>query len=448
MYDRIPKKKTQFQAISTGYVPRELQAKLHRDVKRFSVLVMHRRFGKTVFSVNHMIDKALRNPLNRPQYAYIAPFRDQAKKVAWEYMKEYTSHIPGADPNEADLRVDIPRPSRGDHIRLMLLGADNPKGLKGMYLDGVVPDEYAEMYPSVWTEVLRPMLSDRLGWAMFLGTPKGRNHFFELFNYAQTSGNAEWFSAMYKASETNIIPAAELESARATMSEDEYLQEYECSFQAGLVGAYFSKEIMQAEKDNRFGRVPFDPSLPLDTYWDLGINDSSAVWFVQQLRLDYRIVSYFEEPDLNIPKLVRMVKDVASQNQCDLGRFILPHDAKVRDLGTGKSRFEVFKSLGCKVTIVPKVEDKGASIHAARMIFPKCQFDGVRCKRGIEALMNYQRRWDSKQSVFSQRPLHNWASNGADAFQQFAMAANDRGIAKEGIMPTTAETNYSLFGRR
>jgi hypothetical protein len=189
--------------ITTGYEPRPLQAKLHLALTRFNVLVIHRRFGKTVFSINEMIDKGLRNPLKNPQYAYFAPFYGQAKRVAWDYLKDYTKNLPGVITNEADLRVEIPRPATGDKIRFMLLGADNPGAIRGIYLDGAILDEYAEMDPTVWGQVIRPTLSDRLGWAIFIGTPKGQNHFHEVYNKAQI--NDTWFTALYKATDTNII---------------------------------------------------------------------------------------------------------------------------------------------------------------------------------------------------------------------------------------------------
>ena len=176
--DRIKK-------VSTGYNPRPLQKIIHFSMKRFNVLVLHRRFGKTVLSINETIDRALRCSLKNPQYAYIAPTYGQAKRIAWEYLKEYTKDIPGAKPNEAELRVDIPRPSSKDKIRFMLLGSENPDTIRGIYLDGVVLDEFAVCDPTIWGQVVRPALADRSGWAIFLGTPKGQNHFFDLYNKAK-----------------------------------------------------------------------------------------------------------------------------------------------------------------------------------------------------------------------------------------------------------------------
>lgn len=437
--------------ISTGYIPRKHQAELHGKLKRFNVIVCHRRFGKTIFGVNETIDQATRNHRVSPgpRYAYLAPFRDQAKRIAWEYQKQYTENIPFRDPNEAELRVDIPtRATTKDKLvkaRLMILGADNPMALKGIYLDGGILDEFGEMHPSAWTEAIRPTLSDYSGWTIFTGTPKGRNHLFDLYEYATKSGDPEWFGAMFKASETGIISQSELDSARRVMSEEEYMQEYECSFSAGLVGAYFSRELDQAEKEKRFTDIPYDPAVPVETYWDLGMNDTTAVWCVQKVGFQFRAIDYFEAPDLSIPEWTKKLRE----RPYNYGTCFLPHDAAARDIGTGKTRQETFRSSGWSRTKIIPRQEKMDSIHACRMIFPKCWFDKTRCEAGIKALQNYQRRWDKKQNVFSEKPLHNWASNGADAFQAFAMGAQDRPSDYDlSDLPTVAETSYNPFSRR
>lgn len=423
-----------FQPISTGYVPRRLQAELHAKLRRFNVLVMHRRFGKTVFTTNEKLDRALRNPLKRPQYAYIAPTFGQAKRVAWDYFKDFWLKIPGSEPNEAELRIDIPRPDKGDFIRAMLLGAENPKTVKGLYLDGVTLDEYAEMNPSIWSEVVRPLLSDRHteaferfgitdnGWANFIGTPKGRNNLYELREYALHENDPEWFTALYRASETGIIPQKELDSARKQMTEEEYLQEYECDFSAGLVGAYFSKELAKAEREGRVTRVPHDPMMPVDLYFDLGFNDVTSVWYVQSSRNRHRVINYFEVCGAGIDSVVKLVRE--RDPSYNFGTWVYPHDVEQHDYSTGRTRLAAFEGLGCRpYEVVPRVQVKMDSINAARMIFGACEFDAINCKLGLKGLAEYQRKWNTKNEVFEESPLHNWASNAADAFQQFAMAA-------------------------
>lgn len=437
------------QRISTGFTPRTHQQILYNKMRRFNVLVMHRRFGKTVFSLNYKLTRALKNPLKRPQYAYLAPNYGQAKRIAWQYLKDYAGKIPGSFANEAELRVDIPRPSQDDFIRIMLLGAENPDSLRGLYLDGAILDEYAQMAPSTWSEVIRPTLSDRLGWAIIMGTPKGQNDFYDKYQMALRMEDPEWFSALYKASETGIISKEELESLRKTMTEEEYEQEYECSFNAGITGAYFGKELTKAEKEGRITRIPYDPMLPVDTYWDLGINDTTVVWFIQTFRGRHRLIDYYEVCGLGVPEIVAEVK----RKPYSLGEWVFPHDVMVRDFSTGKARIQVFNNLGCRPNrVVPKVGTKMESINAARMIFNTCEFDAVKCEKGLKALANYQRKWNDNNQVFEDRPLHNWASNGADAFQQFAMGSRQdsrvtliNGERHVGTELLQAETDYDLY---
>jgi hypothetical protein len=408
------------QVIKTGYDPREHQEELHPALKRFNVLVCHRRFGKTVFAINELIDRALRNRLKNPQYAYVAPFYGQAKRVAWDYFKEYTKHIPGVTTNESDLRIDIPRPHLGDRVRIMLLGAENPTAILGMYLDGVILDEFAEMNPMIWTRIIRPMLSDRNGWALFIGTPRGHNHFYEMHLHAKKHADA-WFTKIFKASETGIINESELLDAKATMAPEEYEQEFECSFSAALLGAYYGKEMEFAEKESRICSVPHEPTVPVDTMWDLGMDDTTSIWFIQQVGRQFRMIDYFEDSGRGFDFYAKILKE----KKYTYREHYLPHDTAVRELGTGVSREETLRSLGVKpVIIVPRqsVED---GINASRLLIPKIWFDEEKCARGITALKNYERKWDPKNKVYLNKALHNWASHAADAFRTGAMALRD-----------------------
>lgn len=437
------------QKISTGYAPRVHQLTLHSKVARFNVIVCHRRFGKTVWAINETLDRALRNPLKNPQYAYFAPYFGQAKRVAWDYLKEYTKMIPGVTVNEAELRVEIPRADRGDKIRIILLGAENPAAIRGIYLDGAILDEFAEMDPTVWSMVIRAALSDRLGWAIFLGTPKGQNHFFDVLETAKkkmADKDPTWYWRIFKASETKVIPESELEAARSVMSEEEYEQEYECSFTAALIGAYYGKEMAKAEKEERICEVPHDPAALTTTYWDLGIGDTTAIWFIQQVGKEFHAIDYFEDSGKDLGHYVRILKEKQQDNGYIYEDHILPHDAAARELGTGKSRQEVLQNLGlrCRILERSRLED---GINAVRLVLKSMYFDINKCARGVQALTNYSKKWDAKNKIFSSAPLHNWASHGSDAFRVFAMGVRDVGASTmRQNLPRKADDSYDILG--
>lgn len=400
------------QHIVIPYSPRVQFLPFHDRKQRFAVLVAHRRAGKTVSCVNELVKGALTCDKPKPRFAYIAPLFKQAKDVAWEYLKEYTAVIPGRDVNETELRVDLPN---GGRIRLY--GADNPDSLRGIYLDGVILDEYADMRPSIWTEVIRPALSDRIGWATFIGTPKGHNDFWK--KWQESENDPAWLRILLKASETGIVNPAELEAARKDMSEDEFAQEFECSFTAAVRGAYYAKDLEQADKEGRLTRVPVE-KIETHTAWDLGIDDSTAIWFYQQVGREVRIVDYYESSGVGLEHYAQVLKEKGYL----YGKHYLPHDAEVKELGTGRSRVETLDSMGVRADVVKmqRVED---GINAVRQLLPRCWFDAERCKQGVEALRLYRKEWNDKTQTFRMNPLHDWTSHAADAFRYLALSIKD-----------------------
>lgn len=433
---------TKIVQIDTGYKPRPLQRKIHNELKRFNVLVCHRRFGKTVLVINEMLDRGLRNNLRNPQYAYIAPNYGAAKRIAWDYIKDFTRHIPNVKVNEAELRVDIHRPPPyDDRIRFMLLGAENPNSLRGIFLDGAILDEFAECDPKIWGEVIRPALSDRKGWAIFIGTPKGQNHFYDI--YHKTIGHNNWYQKIYKASETGVIDQEELEDAKATMSDEEYEQEYECSFNAALIGAYYSKQLRTIEQKGFLSNpVPYDPALVVNTAWDLGMGDSTAIWFWQQYGNEIRIIDHYEASGEDIPHYVKIIK---SKNYV-YGRHVLPHDAAARSLETGRTRQQALEKLGVRGEIQKRqsIED---GINAVRLLLPRCRFDNILTKYGVQCLMNYQKAYDAKNKVFQNKPKHDWTSHSADAFRVLALALREpEDEYRRSRLPRQALSDYDIFG--
>jgi len=375
-------------------------------------MVCHRRAGKTVATINDLILRTAHCRRSNPRGAYIAPLHKQAKDAAWDYLKDYGLTIPGAEARESELSLELPY---GGRVRLY--GADNPDALRGIYLDEVVLDEYAQMRDGLWSEVIRPALADREGNATFIGTPMGRNAFASLWGRAES--DPAWFSLMLKASESGILPAAELAAARQEMSADQYAQEFECSFDAAVQGTYYAALIRQAEEEKRIGAVPWEPRLPVHSAWDLGIGDSTAIWFFQQSGLEIRVIDYHENNGVGLSHyagelLARKAKGWA------FGEHILPHDAEVRELGSGKSRVETLQGLGINPRVLPAMPvDDG--IQAVRALLPRCRFDAGCCGRGLEALRQYRRGYDERLKAFRGRPLHDWTSHGADAFRYLAM---------------------------
>lgn len=434
----------QQRTIDTGYKPRPLQKKLHLSLKRFNVLVCHRRFGKTIFTLNHIIHKALNNTLRNPQYAYIAPTYRQAKRVSWDPLREYARHIPGFNDNKAELIVEIKRTwlPDPDTIKIMLLGSDQPDSLRGIYLDGAIFDEFAQCDPMVWGEVVRPALSDRLGWAIFIGTPKGQDHFYR--TYENAIANPDWFTCIYKASETGIIGSGELEQMKREMDPSEYEQEMECSFTAAIKGSYYGDLIETLHDNNRIGDYVYDPSLPVDTYWDIGIGDSISIWFRQRVSgEEYKYIDYYEINGKSIPEIAAEVK---SRNY-SYGRHVLPWDINTKELGTGKTRLEILRRhlQGVDVQKRQSIDDR---IQASRMLLPKCFFNADNCSKGLKALKNYQKQWDDKKQMFSEKPNHDWCSHAADSFGYSALdnRASFFSAFRHDSLPRMADSDYDELG--
>lgn len=406
--------------VKIPYKPRPIQADMHKELKRWNVLVMHRRFGKTVWAVNHMIKRVLTNPLPRPRVALVAPTFTQAKRIAWDYVKFYAGVIPGVTFNETELRADFPNGGR-----ITLLSAENPDALRGIYLDDCFFDEYGMQNPRVWGEVVRPALSDRQGSATFLGTPAGHNHFWDMLEAAKnqlSEGSDDWYYRICKASETSIVKDEELKAAKASMTEEQYEQEFECSFTAAIIGAYYGKLLSDLDDGGKITRVPYDPAYPVHTAWDLGINDSTAIWFAQIFRGGaVNVIDYYESSGVGLDHYA----DILRQKDYTYGDHLAPHDIEVRELGSGKSRLETAYTLGIKFRVVPKMK-VADGINAARMLIPKCYFDRDNTAEGLECLRQYRQDWDEKRKSFRDTPRHDFTSHAADAFRYLAVGLQNR----------------------
>ena len=397
------------------YSPRPQFEAYHDRKERFAKIVAHRRFGKTVGCINDKIKQAISNPRQfpPPRYSYIAPTFTQAKDVAWSYVKYYCSVIPGIKTSESELFVEFPH----NGARFKLYGADNYDRMRGTYNDDVTIDEPAQMDPRAWPEVIRPTLADFNGGATFIGTPAGRDWFYKVDKDETGAELPGWFRLILKASETKVVPEAELISLRSGLTEEQYAQEFECSFEAAVIGAYYGRLMAAADADKRITGVPYEPTALVYTAWDLGIRDSTAIWFAQVIGREVHVIDYYEASGVDLGHYVREI----TQRPYLYAGHIVPHDAQAKELGTGKSRLEVLETLGLKnitVAAMHRVED---GINAVRTIIPRTWFDARKCSRGIDALKLYRSEYDDKLQALKPRPVHDWTSHAADAFRYLAM---------------------------
>ncbi len=393
------------------YAPRPLQWQFHEQRTRFCVLLCHRRFGKTVAAINDLLREALRSGDSQWRAAYMAPFLGQAKTVAWDYLKFFTSTIAGTRFSETELKCHLPT---GGTIRLF--GTDNANALRGMYLNDVVLDEPADMPREVWTRIIRPMLADKKGRALFCGTPQGvDNLFYDVWEEAgkEQEGQALWSRFCFKASQTGYIDHGELQAARQSMNREDYLQEFECSFAAAIRGAYFAESIEKLEAQGRITSVPYTPELPVHTAWDLGMDDATGIWFFQVERSgQWRILEYVEDSGQGLRHYVQLLQ----AKPYVYGMHMAPHDIKVRELGTGLSRLEMARQLGIRFNICPSLP-LADGINALRTGLARMWFDAKGCEQGLRALRQYRRQWRPRQEVYSSAPLHNWTSHATDALR-------------------------------
>jgi len=401
--------------IKLKYRPREVFEDFHKRKERWAVLVAHRRCGKTVACINELIVKALLENKKEAQYAYIAPYYAQSKSIAWQYLLKFSEPF-RTNQNQSELWIELFNKSR-----IRLFGADNPDALRGLYLDGVILDEYADMKPSVWGSVLRPLLSDRLGWAVFIGTPKGHNAFYDVFSNAEKQEN--WFVRVLRASQTKLIADAELKDAFGSMTPDQYLQEFECSFEAAIVGAYFGKEMRNLTDESRITNVEYDPMFPCHTAWDLGYSDDTAIFWFQAVHGEIRVLDYHSSNGENIDYYTNLIKSKQLEYGYKYGTHWLPHDARAKTLSSGGK--SVIEQIVTKIPIetlkiVPNLSLQDG-IQASRMALQRAWFD-TKCQEGIECLRQYQREYDEDKKVFRDKPRHDWTSHGADAWRYLSIA--------------------------
>ena len=391
---------------------------LSQGIRR-AVLLWHRRAGKDSVALHWTVRQAGKTP---GVYWHVFPTAKQGRKVIWDGVTRNGRPVLEAWPrerivgrSEADMKLKFE-----NGAVWQVVGSDNyNEALIGANPTGLVLSEYALQDPRAW-DYLRPILAENGGWAVFAYTPRGRNHGYDLFRMAERTDG--WFAQRLTASDTGAVTDDAIAAERASGMPDELIeQEFHCSFEAALVGAIYGRPMADALREGRIGRVPHDPVLPVDTWWDLGVADATAIWFVQRAGGEIRMIDYLEAAGAGIDHYVKALhaKPYVYRDH------IAPFDIRVRELGTGRSRFEQAHSLGLTFRVLPKLP-LADGINAVRTILPRCRFDIGACERGIEALRQYQKEWDDARKCFAERPRHDWTSHAADAFRYGALAVQER----------------------
>lgn len=417
-----------------------------------AVAVWHRRAGKDSTSMNYTITEALENP---GVYWHMLPTQKQARKVVWDGIDRAGRRmIDQCCPKE------LRNATRSQEMQIelksgsiwQLCGSDNFDALVGANPKGVIFSEWSLCNPRAW-DYIRPILAENGGWAIFIYTARGKNHGYTMAEMARN--NPKWFYSRLTVDDTQrpdgspIISQEAIQDDRdAGMSEDMIQQEYYCSFDAAIVGAYYSKEIASAHNDKRIGFVPIEASLQVHTFWDLGIGDDMTIWFVQAVGKEIRCINYYENNGEGMAHYISYLDKFKREHNIDYGDHYAPHDIEARELMSGRSRKDTALDMGIVFITVPRVSIIADGIEATRKIFPRVWFDETRCELGINALASYRREYNEKLDTYSDRPVHDWASNGADAFRQMAQAWQDR-LSQPDRMKESAPVQaggFNVFG--
>jgi len=417
---------------------------LDNGVKRI-ISIWHRRAGKDLTAINMCAKKSFERV---GLYLHLLPYYKQGRKIVWNGMdktgKPFLSAFPEeiiASKNDQEMQLKLTNGSI-----YQVAGTDNIDSLVGINPVGLILSEYSIQDPHAW-DLLRPILAENEGWAWFIYTPRGRNHGYVLLEKAKK--NPRWFEQVLTVNDTNAIPMSAIEEDREMgMSEELIQQEYFCSFDAPLTGAYYAKQMAKALEDKRIGHFPYDPLLPVDTFWDLGVGDSTAIWFLQHVKTstggEYRIIDYYENSGEGLLHYIKHLKDKEYIYEEHWG----PHDLKVREFGSeARTRWEIALSHGLRFNIVPRysVED---GIEAVRNILPRCYFNTSSkgdMEMGLEALRQYQKEWDDNRNCFKSKPLHDWTSHAADSFRYLAVSVREK-FKQRPKRDSQAETEYDILG--
>ena len=438
--------------ITLGYKPRPFFKDFHARDKRFAVLVVHRRGGKTEAAINDLIDKALHiqwketRPQAPPLFAYIAPLKSQAKDVIWKRLKAAVRNIP-CKIYESEAKVEF---TNGATIKLF--GGDDPESLRGLYFDGVILDEYGDMKPDVY-QIIRYGLMDYRGWIVFMGTPKGKNDFFKTLQTAKKNPD-KWFHLVLRHSDTKFLPQAEIDDIieQCEGDEDFIAQELECSFEAAIKGSYFGKAMAEVETAAKIRKVEYDPRYSVCIAMDIGRSDAMAIWFWQVIKGRVHFFKYMEQIGKDADDTIEMLQFTGY----DIETVWLPHDAMHKTFRSSKSVIDVFREYNLPAKKVPDPDEGNRVFHGVNAVRRVLRawpilFDKEECARGLECLRNYSHKWNSKTQVFSNEPAHDQWSHGADAFRYACLSIRpedlqrslEREARRSQELASTINNNYT-----
>ncbi len=408
-----------------------LDAVINKHYKRV-LAILPRRAGKDITAWNLIIREALRKV---GVYWYLLPTYSQARKVIWDSIdndgRSFLSYIPEEvieSKNDQQMKIRLKNGSL-----IQLIGSENYDTLVGTNARGCVFSEYALQDPRAY-QFLRPVLTAIDGWAVFLSTPRGKNHLWELWNIAQNS--PDWFAYKMTVADTGHISLHDIEREKASgeMSEDLIQQEYFCSFEMGVEGAYYSKYLDRMRLKNQIGTVPWEASFKVHTAWDIGVRDSTTIIFFQTIGQTVRIIDCYENSKHGLEHYIKVVE----QKPYTYGKHIAPHDMRVREFGSGMTRLEKAKQLGLNFTVAPDISIEDG-IEAVRSLFSKLWVDEQNCRQLIKALENYRQEFDIKKRVYKSQPLHDWSSHFADAMRYLAVSLPK---TKDGLSPEELDKRY------
>jgi hypothetical protein len=394
---------------------------------KLALIFGHRRWGKDDLAL-HRTAQAMYERVGN--YWHMLPEQSQARKAIWNAVNPHSGkrRIDEAFPLELRSRtLDNEMLIEMDNGSIwQVVGSDNYNSLVGSPPIGLIASEWALAKPQAWG-YLRPILAENNGWAAFITTPRGKNHAYTMYQYARN--DPAWYTEVSPASATDVFTRTQLDGIRheyvGTYGEGVglalYKQEYECSFDAAVVGAVFGDDIERARGDERIGEFPYRRELPVFTFWDLGFGDETAIWFAQWVGEYIHLIDYYENNNKDIAHYVGVLNSKGYAYQCDY----LPHDGASGNIQVGKSVEDLMVDMQRNVRIVPRSRDKRDSINSLHSVFTRLRIDEKKCNKGLEALTSYRWDYNVELGVSSRQPVHDWSSHAADALQVLGMAARE-----------------------